>query len=104
MGTSAAANPFSLVKLGSTWSVVLGVLFVLFGILAIAEPFMQTQRDVLESSARHCGRASGSRRFSRVNHREGSTRKASSDDGWLPGRCGLLRKSFLLGRTGRWPP
>jgi uncharacterized membrane protein HdeD (DUF308 family) len=40
MGTSAAANPFSLVKLGSTWSVVLGVLFVLFGILAIAEPFM----------------------------------------------------------------
>jgi uncharacterized membrane protein HdeD (DUF308 family) len=40
MGTAAAANPFSLVKLGSTWSLVLGVLFVLFGILAIAEPFM----------------------------------------------------------------
>ena len=43
---------------------------------------MQTQRDVLESSARHCGRASGSRRFSRVNHREGSTRNTSSDDSW----------------------
>jgi len=40
MSTAAAASPFSVVKLGSTWSVVLGVLFVLFGILAIAEPFM----------------------------------------------------------------
>jgi uncharacterized membrane protein HdeD (DUF308 family) len=41
MGTAAAArDAFSLVKLGSTWSIVLGVLFVVFGVLAIAEPFM----------------------------------------------------------------
>lgn len=40
MGTVAAANPFSLVKLGSTWSVVLGVLFVILGVLAIAEPML----------------------------------------------------------------
>jgi|HubBroStandDraft_6_1064221.scaffolds.fasta_scaffold17041_5 uncharacterized membrane protein HdeD (DUF308 family) len=41
MGTaSLATNPFSLVKLGSTWSIVLGVLFVVAGIFAIAEPFL----------------------------------------------------------------
>lgn len=40
MGTVAAANPFSLVKLGSTWSIVLGVLFVSLGVLAIAEPML----------------------------------------------------------------
>ena len=40
MGTAAATNPFSLVKLGSTWSVVLGVLFVILGVLAIMEPFL----------------------------------------------------------------
>lgn len=39
MGT-AATNPFSLIKLGSTWSIVLGVLFVAFGVFAIAEPFL----------------------------------------------------------------
>jgi uncharacterized membrane protein HdeD (DUF308 family) len=41
MGTaSLARSPLSLVKLGSTWSIVLGVLFVGFGIFAIAEPFL----------------------------------------------------------------
>jgi uncharacterized membrane protein HdeD (DUF308 family) len=41
MGTSTlATNPFNLVKLGSTWSIVLGVLFVAFGVFAIAEPFV----------------------------------------------------------------
>lgn len=41
MGTAALArNPFSLVKLGSTWSIVLGVLFVVFGVFAIIEPFL----------------------------------------------------------------
>jgi uncharacterized membrane protein HdeD (DUF308 family) len=41
MGTSAAAaSPFSLVKLGSTWSIVLGVIFVILGALAIMEPFL----------------------------------------------------------------
>jgi len=40
MGTVAAANPFGLVKLGSTWSIVLGVLFVILGMLAIAEPML----------------------------------------------------------------
>lgn len=37
---TAATNPFSLIKLGSTWSIVLGVLFVAFGVFAIAEPFL----------------------------------------------------------------
>ena len=40
MGTVAAANPFGRVKLGSTWSIVLGVLFLILGILAIAEPML----------------------------------------------------------------
>lgn len=41
MGTAALTrNPFSLVKLGSTWSIVLGVLFVVAGVFAIAEPFL----------------------------------------------------------------
>jgi uncharacterized membrane protein HdeD (DUF308 family) len=41
MGTSTLAmNPFNVVKLGSTWSIVLGVLFVGFGVFAIAEPFV----------------------------------------------------------------
>ena len=41
MGTaSLTRNPFSLIKLGSTWSIVLGVLFVAFGVFAIAEPFL----------------------------------------------------------------
>lgn len=42
MGTATLVgrNPFSLVKLGSTWSIVLGVLFVIFGVFAIAEPFL----------------------------------------------------------------
>jgi uncharacterized membrane protein HdeD (DUF308 family) len=40
MGTLAASNPFRLVKLGSTWSIVLGVLFVVAGVFAIGEPFL----------------------------------------------------------------
>lgn len=41
MGTaSLVRNPLSLVKLGSTWSIVLGVLFVVGGIFAIADPFL----------------------------------------------------------------
>ena len=42
MGTAALAgrSPLSLVKLGSTWSIVLGVLFVVLGVFAIAEPFL----------------------------------------------------------------
>jgi uncharacterized membrane protein HdeD (DUF308 family) len=41
MGTaSLVRSPLSLVKLGSTWSIVLGVLFVVAGFFAIAEPFL----------------------------------------------------------------
>jgi uncharacterized membrane protein HdeD (DUF308 family) len=42
MGTASLAgrDPFSLIKLGSTWSIVLGVLFVVLGVFAIAEPFL----------------------------------------------------------------
>ncbi len=41
MGTaSLVRSPLSLVKLGSTWSIVLGLLFVVAGVFAIAEPFL----------------------------------------------------------------